>query len=217
MPEPTAPSHRGTDGDPSLTDVTPRSVLSGRPPLPFGCALRALAACALRTGALLLRRRIHQPREHVGRPCSFADGTTSTVYRETVVDRLPPRSPAALVVSFRLRHVRGVPAHAVFRLESVLNTVLFVGFAGFVSKLWLAHDENGVYRGIYDWDDPLSAEAYVRALWWALAVVSDPASIQYAVLPGLSRDELLRGPRLADAVATDGTGAWWRPVEASWR
>jgi hypothetical protein len=30
----------------------------------------------------------------------------------------------------------------VFRAESILNTPLFAGFPGFVSKLWLAHDEN---------------------------------------------------------------------------
>jgi hypothetical protein len=189
-----------------------RVVIDG-PPLPLGCALKSLAASALRTVMLLGRRRLHQPRDHVGRQCSFADGTTSVIYRETVVDRVPPRSPAALVVSFRLRHVHSARAHALFRLESVLNTVLFAGFPGFVSKLWMAHDDNGVYRGVYDWDEPVSAEAYVRALWWALALVSHSASIHYAVLPGLRRDELLRDPDVADAVAADEPDAWWRPIE----
>ena len=35
---------------------------------------------------------------------------------------------------------------------SLLNTPFFVGFPGFVSKLWLANDEHGVYRGLYRWD-----------------------------------------------------------------
>ena len=65
-------------------------------------------------------------------------------------------APVVLVVAFRLRWVRG-RGHALFRVESVLNTPLFVGFPGFVSKLWLANDENGVYRGFYEWDGaPLS-------------------------------------------------------------
>jgi hypothetical protein len=38
--------------------------------------------------------------------------------------------------------------HTGFRWESLFNTPLFVGFPGFVSKLWLAHDEHDVYRGI---------------------------------------------------------------------
>src|SRR5262245_45796041 len=79
---------------------------------------------------------------------------------------------------FRLRWVHG-RGHRLFRLESLLNTPLFVGFPGFVSKLWLAHDENRVYRGLYEWDGPDLAEAYVRALWWALIVVSERDSIRH--------------------------------------
>jgi hypothetical protein len=184
-----------------------------QPPLGLGAAVQALARCGLRTAALLARRRLHQPGEHVGRRCRFADGTTAVVYRETVADRAPPESPAVLVVSFRLQRVRSPRAHALFRLESVLNTALFAGFPGFVSKLWFAHDENGVYRGLYDWDDPGLAEAYVRALWWVLALVSVPASIHYAVLPGLRRDQLLGDPHLADATAPGEIHGWWRLVE----
>ena len=180
------------------------------PPLRVRSAVNALAHCALRTVNLLVRRRLHQPDDHVGRSCSFADGTAALVYRETVVDRPPTQSPAVLVVSFRLRRVRSSWAHALFRLESVLNTVLFAGFPGFVSKLWLAHDEHGVYRGLYEWDDPVLAEDYVRALWWVLALVSVPTSIHYAVLPGILRDDLLRDPHLADATAQDETRGWWR-------
>jgi hypothetical protein len=179
-------------------------------PLTIGSAARALAKCAVRTVILIAVRRLRQPPDHVGRACRFADGTTAVVYRETVADRPPPASPAVLVVSFRLRHVRSARAHALFRLESVLNTVLFAGFPGFVSKLWFAHDENAVYRGLYDWDDPALAEAYVRALWWVLALVSDQASIHYAVLTGRRRDDLLRDPHIADSTAPDEVGAWWR-------
>jgi membrane protein len=59
------------------------------------------------------------------------------VYRETVIDRPPALLPAVLVVSFRLRHVNRGWAHSLFRPESELNTVLFAGFPGLVSKLWL--------------------------------------------------------------------------------
>jgi hypothetical protein len=48
--------------------------------------------------------------------------------------------------------VRGL-GHAAFRGESLLNTPLFAGFPGFVSKLWLANDGLGRYRGLYEWDD----------------------------------------------------------------
>jgi hypothetical protein len=74
-----------------------------------------------------------------------------------------------------------------------------------VSKLWLAHDDRGRYRGLYEWDDPLLAEGYARALWRVLALVSVPGSIHYAVLPGLRRDEVLERPDLMGHSTT-----WWR-------
>src|SRR5436190_201723 len=73
-----------------------------------------------------------------------------------------------------------------------------------------AIDERGVYRGLYGWGDAASAEAYVRALWWALRVVSEPDSIHFAVLPEIRRNDLLRDPSLADAIAPDEPTAWWR-------
>src|SRR3954468_12092099 len=157
-----------------------------RKPLPVASALRALARCAATTAVLLARRRIHLPRRHVGWQVRFADGTSALVYRETVVDRPRPSHPCVLVVEFRLRAVHG-RGHAVFRAESLLNTPLFVGFPGYVSKLWLAHDEDDVYRGVYQWNGAAMAHAYVRALWWVLALVSERGSIHYVVLPGVRR------------------------------
>jgi len=155
-----------------------------------GEALRALARCVLATACLLARRRIHLPTGRRGTEVRLPDGTCSRVYRETVLDRPPATEPCALVVTFRLRAVRG-RGHALFRAESLLNTPLFVGFPGFVSKLWLTHDDNGVYRGLYDWDGVVAAGHYARSLWWVLALVSVPGSIHHLVLPGVRRDDLL--------------------------
>ncbi len=183
--------------------------LSDQPQLPGGAALRALAGCVVSTARLLWQRRVHLPTEQVGRRLRFADGTSAPVYRETVVRHGAKENPCVLVVEFRLRAVRG-RAHAAFRWESLLNTPLFVGFPGFVSKLWLANDERGRYRGLYEWDGPLRADHYARALWRVLALVSVPGSIHYMVLPGLRRDELLARPQ-----DLTGGAAWWRPVEVS--
>ena len=183
-------------------------------PLPIRSALGALARCAGTTAALLAQRRIHLPVRHVGRRLRFADGTSSWVYRETVVDRPPGGDPCVLVVEFRLRAVRG-RGHPVFRWESLFNTPLFVGFPGFVSKLWLAHDDHGVYRGLYQWDGPARAEAYARALWWVLALVSVPGSIHYKVLPGLRRDDVLNEPHRLDAIGAVDVADWWRPIEVT--
>jgi len=119
-----------------------------------------------------------------------------------------------LIVEFRLRLVRGT-GHALFRAESLLNTPLFVGYPGYVSKLWVANDQHGVYRGVYEWDGPARAENYARCLWRVLELVSVPGSIHYRVLPGLRRDDVLADPRAIDRIAPDDTAAWWRLVDAA--
>lgn len=181
-------------------------------PLPEREALVGVARCVARSLVMLARGDIRQPEENVGRVIAFADGTTGRVYRETRVNG-PCSEPCVLVVAFRLRALRG-RGHKAFEWESLLNTPLFVGFPGFVSKLWLAHDDRGVYRGLYEWDGPASAERYARALWRVLELVSVRGSIDYRVIPGMRRDELLAEPtRLGPT--EEQTGSWWRVVHAA--
>jgi len=184
-------------------------------PLPYQVATPALIGCVANTVKLLTQRHMHLPREHVGMRLHFADGTSARVFRETVVDGAP-QDPCVLVVEFRLWAwaVRGRRTHAIFRWESLFNTPLFVGFPGFVSKLWLANDEHDVYRGVYEWDSPERAEHYARSLWRVLALGCEPGSIHYRVLPGLRRDAVLAAPRLLDDLP-DAATAWWRPLEAA--
>jgi hypothetical protein len=202
---------------PAMPPGTPEhqctAVMTEEPPLAYRAALSAVTSCAASTARLLWRRRLHLPHGHVGMRLRFADGTSARVYRETVIDRDATQDPCVLVVGFRLRAVRGW-GHAVFRWESLLNTPLFAGFPGLVSKLWLADDERGRYRGLYEWDGPKQAEAYARALWRVLALVSVPGSIHYVVLPGLRRDELLARPQVLAGAAADAA-AWWRPAGVS--
>ena len=176
-------------------------------PLPRAVAARGVFQCMLRTVELLARRRVHLPRKHVGLRLQFADGTAARVYRETCVDRGPTQDPCMLMVEFRLRFVRGW-GHTLFRWESLLNTPLFVGFPGLVSKLWLAHDQHGVYRGVYEWDGSGRAEKYARSLWRILELGFVPGSIHYRVVPGVHRDEVLQNPRLLQSDVPSET-AWW--------
>ena len=179
-------------------------------PLPWSTAWGAVARCVATCVAMTCRREIRQPRDNVGRVIRFANGTAGTVYRETVAARATATAPCVLVVCFRLRGVHG-RGHTLFRIESILNTPLFVGFPGFLSKLWLRHDDRGVYRGIYEWDGADRAEKYARSLWRVLALVSEAPSIGYQVLPGLRRDDVLDDPDLA-ARRQQEVGAWWQVV-----
>jgi hypothetical protein len=177
-------------------------------------AVASLVRCAARAHVLLLQGRLRQPIENRGRRLAFADGTTGVVYRETRLDRVRPSDPAVLLVGFRLRLVTSARAHRLFRAESLLNTVLFVGFPGFVSKLWLSDDENGRYRGVYQWDDPELAERYVGALRRVLDLVSEPGSVTHRIIPGVVRDDVLRRPSaLTGDPDTPMAADWWRLVD----
>lgn len=178
-----------------------------------GAAIGAVLRCLVTSFRLLAERRIHLRPEFVGRRLGFADGTSATVYRETVVDRGRVDEPAFLAVAFQLRLVRGAFLHWLFRRESLLNTPLFVGFPGFVSKLWVAHDERGVYRGLYQWDGPDRAVHYARCLWWVLALVCRPESIRYQVLPGGWRDEVVETPGRLLEEPRHPTAPWWWPAD----
>jgi hypothetical protein len=81
---------------------------------------------------------------------------------------------------------------------------------GFVSKLWLAHDRRGIYRGLYEWDGADRAEHYARSLWRVLDLGCDDGSIDYRVFPGLRRDDVLADPRVLDGYAAGEQEAWWR-------
>jgi hypothetical protein len=180
-------------------------------PLPRRQAAAAVARCAVATVRLLAQRATHLPKEHVGLRLRFADGTSARVFRETTVEGETPADPCVLVVAFRLHLLRG-RWHRLFLWECILNTPLFAGFPGLVSKLWLDRDEQDRYRGFYEWDDPAAAEHYARSLWRVLDLVCPPRVVHYRVIPGVRRDDVLEKPELLDPT-TSATGAeWWRLV-----
>jgi hypothetical protein len=151
------------------------------------------------------------PRRLAGTQLRFANGTSARVFRETTVDRTEPREPCVLVVRFRLRLLHG-RWHRLFRWECILNTPLFVGFPGFVSKLWLDRDAHDDYRGLYEWDGAASAARYAASLWRVLGLVCPRGAIDFVVLPGLRRADVLDDP--SHLTPLDAAGdAWWRIIE----
>jgi hypothetical protein len=155
---------------------------------------------------LLARHQLRLPKRHAGRELRFADGTTSRVYRETVRAGVGTADPALLVVRFRLRLLGNSRLlHALFRVESILNTPLFAGFPGFRSKLWATDRRTGFYRGVYEWDGVAAATFYATTLCGLLRVLSEPGSVNFHVVPGVRRDDFLRDPGV---VAAGSEPAW---------
>ncbi len=171
-------------------------------------AVRHFVRSAAATAQLLAAGQLTQPTTHLARPLDFADGTTSYVFRETVVDGVATPDPAVLVVRFSLRVVDDTPwLHAAFRRECVLHTPLFAGFPGFRSKLWLTDAQTGVYRGLYEWNGADLAADYAETLARLLRLVCVRGSVRHHVVAGVRRDALLRDPTLV----TDGP-EWARVI-----
>ena len=166
---------------------------------------------SIRTSAALWRAgRLRRDHDQVGLTIEFDDGTSSVVYRRTIVDDGVADRPALLVVRFRLRLVgRNPVAHAVFRSESILHTPLFAGFAGFRSKLWLTDLSTGVYRGVYEWDGEERAAEYATTLGRLLDAVSTTGSVAHHVEPGVRPAQVLAEPDRLPRAA-DPADAWWR-------
>lgn len=156
-------------------------------------AMREVLRSIAETVGLALGGRIRSPRDRVGRMVTFPDGVRSEVFRETRVDRRSFRLPAVLLVEFRLRHVgpQRRLLHRLFRTACVVNTPLFAGFPGFATKLWMADQGTGGYRGLYEWDGADLAGRYARALFRILRPVSVPGSARYRIVPGLRLEEYL--------------------------
>ena len=186
-------------------------VICARGAFPWRIAARAVLQCITSSASLLLRGQTRLPRDHVGQRLQFADGSSSKVFRETSVDGVIADNPCLLVVKFRLRLLHG-GWHRLFLWECILNTPLFVGFRGFISKFWLDRDEYDNYRGLYEWSDPEDAEFYARSLWWVLSLVCQRDSIDYVIVPGVRRDEMFSDPK-ALASLDSASDAWWRVVE----
>ncbi|MGD9959405.1 universal stress protein [Nocardioides sp.] len=182
--------------------------------VPRRVAWSAVARSVPTVLAMVARGRLSRPRHHVGCVVRFADATAARVYRETVVRGRTAADPCVLAVCFRLRHVHG-PAHAFFRAESLLNTPLFAGFPGFVSKLWFADDDHEVYRGLYAWDGAGPALHYARSLSRVLALVSEPGSVDFRVVPRLSLDRVLDDPTCLEPRASPGGREWWRVLSVA--
>jgi len=171
-------------------------------------ALADYGACAREWVRMSSQHRLARPADHLGMALSFRDGTTSRVFRETVVVDAASADPVLLVIAFRLAFLDDVELlHAGFRHECLIHTPLFAGFPGFRTKLWLGDDGTRIYRGVYQWEGGTEAAAYARRMVGLLAPFSNRGTARYHVVPGLTRAEYLRDP---DATTGRESDAWWR-------
>ena len=169
--------------------------------------------CAVSTLGLIARHKLGQPTDLVDSHIEFADESVSRIYRETTMRGLETAPHVMLAVRFRLRFIGSSRlGHALFRFESLFNTLLFAAHLGFHSKLWITDPKTDYYRGIYEWEDEKSAIEYAETLRIVLAPWVQRESFAYRIMNGVSRSDFLEG-RLPFPVHEDDR--WCSPVRAS--
>jgi hypothetical protein len=169
--------------------------------------LIAEGRCVVGTLVLLARNEIALPVDNVGREVGFADGSRSEVYRETAMRKRQYPGLVLLVVRFRLRFIgTSRLAHWLFRLESLLNTLLFAAHRGFQTKLWLTDRKTWFYRGIYEWEGEEAAVEYAETLRVVLRPWVQRGSFAYRIIRDLSRVEYLDGAEMEKPPGRDA--AW---------
>jgi len=169
--------------------------------------------CAISTLGLIARRKLAQPPDLVNSHIEFTDGSVSRIYRETTMRDLETTPQVMLGVRFRLRFIGSSRlGHALFRFESLFNTLLFAAHRGFHSKLWLTDPTTDYYRGIYEWEDERSAIDYAETLRTVLVPWVETGSFAYRIMSGISRPDFLEGRA---PYPVDEDDRWCSPVRAS--
>jgi hypothetical protein len=159
-----------------------------------------LLGCAVRVVRLLLAGRLHIDRPPLAEAARFPDGRRFVTFRQTSCDPDPTgdddASPEVLLEVWF--HLRGVPAGArvrrwLFERESILNTVLYAGIAGYRTKLWMVDPVTSDYAGMYAWAGAAEAERYGRYITRVLRPLSTAGSVGFEVHPETTlTDELVR-------------------------
>jgi hypothetical protein len=141
--------------------------------------------CALRTLWLLARGALHIDHSLDGRLAQLPDGRTFEIFRRTTSSASDHdmNEPVVLSVWF---HLRFVPAWArtrrtLFERESILNTLLFAGFPGYQSKLWMVDPDTNEFAGLYEWRGREAAERYARYITSVLRPLSSHGLVDWEI------------------------------------
>jgi hypothetical protein len=107
---------------------------------------------------LWLCGRVRFPRDRLG---ELIDGENGfTIFRQMTLEpktAQPKRAGAVLSVRFQFKRF----SPKTNRRLSIIPIPFIVAQPGFRSKTWAFQEETGEFQGLYEWDTPQGAEAYM--------------------------------------------------------
>lgn len=136
---------------------------------------------------LLLRRKIHFPKEKIGKVIVTEDGQEFTIFREVIIDKKIDKS-AVFKVKFLLS---GMKPENNIRF-SWLPVPFFIGLQGFQAKVWTLNYENNYFQGIYQWKNEKYAKKYSKSFAYRfMSSRSVQGTVSFEIIPNSTLEEYL--------------------------
>lgn len=141
----------------------------------------------LNTINLLLRRKVHFPKNKIGKAVVMEDGNEFTIFREAIVDK-KPHNPAVFKVRFLLSGM--TPENNI--KFSWLPVPFFIGLPGFQAKVWTLNYKNNYFQGIYQWENEEYAKKYSKSFAYRfMSRRSIHGTVSFDIIPNTTLEEYL--------------------------
>lgn len=136
---------------------------------------------------LLLRRKIHFPKEKLGKVLFTEDWQKFTIFREVRIDDKIDK-PAVFKVRFLLSGMN--PENNI--KFSWMPAPFFIGLPGFQAKVWTLNYKNNYFQGIYQWRNEEYAEKYSKSFAYRfMNNRSVPGTVSFEIIPNFTLKDYL--------------------------
>ena len=141
----------------------------------------------LNTINLFLRRKIHFPKEKIGKIIVTEDNEEFVIFREVKVNAEIDK-PAVFKVKFLLSGMK--PKNNI--RFSWLPLPFFIGLPGFQAKVWTLNYKSNYFQGIYEWKNEEYAEKYSKSFAYRfMSSRSVPGTVSFEIIPNSTLEEYL--------------------------
>ena len=141
----------------------------------------------LNTINLLLRRKIHFPKNKIGKILITEDAQEFSIFREVNIEKKAD-NPSVFRVKFLLS---GMKPENNIRF-SWLPVPFFIGLPGFHAKVWTLNYKNNYFQGIYQWENQEYAEKYSKSFAYRfMSRRSKPGTVSFEIIPNTTLEEYL--------------------------
>ncbi|MBI5680259.1 MAG: hypothetical protein HZC47_05150 [Methanobacterium sp.] len=138
----------------------------------------------------IIFRKIHFPKNKIGKILITEDGQEFSIFREVKIDHTDdPNDSAVFKVKFLLENMK-VQDNIRF---SWIPVPFFVGLPGFQAKVWTINYKNGFFQGIYQWKNSDYAKKYSKSFAYNFMTRrSTPGSVSFEIITHTNLEDYLK-------------------------